>query len=107
MSLVANQVKHGEPIAISDNRFAVDQKRVGVQCRDGGDNEWKARAEIVAVPRDEPDTRANTARHDAKAVMLNFVYPAWGRRGAFEGDRRHSPMIPSPGRVRSRNDIRA
>ena len=35
------------------NRFAVDQKRAGGQCRNGGDNERKAR-EIIAVPRDEP-----------------------------------------------------
>ena len=48
------------------NRFAVDQKRAGGQCRNGGDNERKAR-EIIAVPRDEPDTPAITARHDAKA----------------------------------------
>jgi hypothetical protein len=29
MSLVADQVKDGKAVAISDNRFAVDQKRAG------------------------------------------------------------------------------
>jgi hypothetical protein len=34
------------------------------------------------VPRDQPDTGAIAPRHDAKAVMLDFVNPAWpGRRG--------------------------
>src|SRR6516164_361641 len=76
MSLVADQVKHSEAIAISDNRFAVDQKRAGGQCRNGSDNERKARCEIITVPRDEPDTRTISPGHNAKAIMFDFVNPA-------------------------------
>jgi hypothetical protein len=37
--------------------------------------------------------------------MLNFVQPP-GAGGTFAGDGKHGSIIPSPRRVRSRNDMR-
>src|SRR6516225_62785 len=97
MSLVADQVKHSEAIAISDNRFAVDQKRAGGQCRNGSDNERKARCEIITVPRDEPDTRTISPGHDAKAIMLDFVNPAGPGGRDFGGRGQTRLNYPQPG----------
>jgi hypothetical protein len=39
--------------------------------------------------------------------MLDFVQPSGPEGGAFAGDGRHGSTISKPGRVRSRNDMRA
>ena len=103
MSPVADQVKHGEPIAISDNRFAVDQKRASGQCRYGGDNEWKARAEIVAVAGDEADSCLSRRAMMRKPSCLISCSQSGPEGGALAGDAKHGSIMPSPGRVRSRN----
>jgi phage terminase large subunit len=39
MSLVANEVEHGETVAVGDNRLSIDQKRAGGQRRDRRNND--------------------------------------------------------------------
>ena len=80
ISLVANEVEHGETVAVRDDCFAVDQERPRWQCRDCRNNDWKATGEVIAVASDEPDTGAIEPGHDAKAIVLDFVNPAGARR---------------------------
>jgi hypothetical protein len=78
MSLVTDQVKHARPSPlVTLRRRSETSGRAAPNC---GDDEREARCEIVAVPRDEPDTRAITARQNAKGVMLDFVDPSLGRK---------------------------
>jgi hypothetical protein len=66
---------------LNDDRFAVDQARPRWQRRDSGGNERKARREIVAMARYEPDASPVAPRENADAVMLQFMQPARpGRR---------------------------
>ena len=65
-----------KPRSLVDDCFAVEQERSGRQRADGLDCERKPRREIMAVSTDQPDTGTVTPRHDAKAVMLDFVQPA-------------------------------
>jgi hypothetical protein len=53
-----------------------------------------------------PHAGSIAPRHDAKAIVLYFVNPAWPEGGTLAGFGKHGWMIPSPGRVRSRNDMR-
>ena len=39
-------------------------------------NDRKANSEVIAVAGDKPDAGTIAPRHDAEAVMLNFVNPA-------------------------------
>jgi hypothetical protein len=52
-TLMANEVEYGEAVAISDNRFPVDQERLGWQGRDCRNNDREATREVIAVARDE------------------------------------------------------
>jgi hypothetical protein len=85
MSLVANEIEHGETVAVGNDCFAVDQKRAGGQRRDCRNNDRKAISEVVAVSRDQPDTGLIATGHNSEAVMLNFVQPARSRWRAFGG----------------------
>ena len=52
----------------------------------------KSAGEIIAVAGDEPDTSAIAARHDAEAVVLDFVNPIRTAGGRLAGDGRHGSM---------------
>jgi hypothetical protein len=56
------QLEHREPGLVGNDGFAVDQAGVGWQCRDGGCDQGKGLAEIVAITGVEPHVRGVTAR---------------------------------------------
>jgi hypothetical protein len=83
VALSADKIEHGQSVVVGDNRFAVDQERApGQRCDRCGD-ERKARREIVALPRDQPNTGTIAPGHDAHAVMLYLVQPPITGRRAF------------------------
>jgi hypothetical protein len=83
VALVADQIKHGEAVVVTGNCLAVDHARTDGQgsdrCGDKGKAESGRRsysphasrvARVAAAMRDDP-----------KAIVLDFVNPAWpGRR---------------------------
>jgi hypothetical protein len=68
---MANEVEYGEAVAISDNRFPVDQERLGWQGRDCRNNDREATEKSLPWR-----VMSFSSGHDAEAVMLNFVQPA-------------------------------
>jgi hypothetical protein len=74
-AMTSDQLKDGKPVFVANDRFAVDQAWPCSQSRDSGGNERKARREIVAMARYEPDASAVAPRENADAVMLEFVQP--------------------------------
>jgi len=57
------------------NRFPVDQERAPGQRPDRCGDERKAGREIVALPRNQPNTRTVAPGYYAHAVMLYLVKP--------------------------------
>jgi hypothetical protein len=85
MTLAANEVEHGKAVAISDNRFTVDQERASGQRHNGGDGKRKPFCEIVTVTGDQANPGTVPAGHDAEAVVLDLVQPAIAARWPFGG----------------------
>jgi len=104
---MANEVEYGEAVAISDNRFPGDQERLGWQGRDCRNNDREATREVIAVARDEllagPSRRA-MMRKPSCLISCSQPGPDGGRSA---GDGKQGSIMPSPGRVRSRNDMGA
>lgn len=84
---LADEVKHGKAIVIADDRPAVDQTGSSWQCRNRQTNEREPTREIMAVARDQPDAVGIAARHKAKPVVFDFVYPARAGRRRLSGAR--------------------
>ncbi len=78
---------------------------MGGQSRHCIDGKRKPRREVVAVASNQPHTGTVALRQNAKTVMFDFMEPARPEGGALAGEGKHGSIIPSPGRVRSRNDI--
>jgi hypothetical protein len=79
---------------------------MGRQSRHCVDGRGKPRREIVAVASNQPHAGTVAPCQNAEAVTLDFVNPTGSRRRSFAGDGKHGSIIPSLGRVRSRNDMR-
>src|SRR5262245_34521227 len=79
-------LKNRNPIFITADRPAVDQAGAHRQrCRAYADQGVSVRP-VVPVARDQTDPRRVAADHEPKAVMLDFVHPAWtGRRALGSG----------------------
>jgi hypothetical protein len=63
-----DQLEHREPAVVADNGLAVDKARTHRQRRNGHNDEWKARGEIVAAAGEEPHAGGVPQRDDAEAV---------------------------------------
>jgi hypothetical protein len=100
VTLAPDQLEHGMPAIVGDDGLAVDQARAHRQRRDGGHRQREAPGEIVAVAGEQPHAGSVPQRHDAKAVVLDFVQPvrADGRR--LGGDGRQGSMKPTVPRLR-------
>ena len=71
----ANKVEHRKALLVGDDCLAVDQAGA---CRQSGNRrggQREAPGEIMAVARQEPHAGSVSPRHDAEAVMLDFVQP--------------------------------
>ena len=103
VALSANKVEHGQSVIVRDNRFAVDQERApGQRCDRCGD-ERKARREIVALPRDQPNTGTiapGMMRMPSCFISCSHPSPEGGRSA---GDGRQGRILPSGRRLRTRN----
>src|SRR6516165_3323453 len=107
MSLVADKVEHGETVAVGDDCFAVDQER---PRRQGGDAATMIGKRLVkslplrVISRTPAVSRRARMRKPSCLISCSQPGP---EGGALAGDGKHGSIIPSPGRVRSRNDMRA
>jgi hypothetical protein len=83
------------------NRLAVDQEPAAGQRPDRFDDERKPRCEIVALPRDQPNTGTVAPGHDPHPVVLDLVKPPITRGRPFGGgwqarsdaNTQHTPVI--------------
>ena len=95
----ADQVEHGKPTVVANDRFTVDDAGLDGQLLDSGRNEWKAVGEIMAVASYQPNAAAPPMRQDAKAVVLDLVNLARsGRR--FIGRARKARFKRGKGPIR-------
>ena len=76
----ADEVENSKPFLVGDDRLAIDEAGPCRQRRDSRGGQREAPCEIVAVTREEPHPIAVAPRHDAEAVVLDFVNPARPRR---------------------------
>jgi hypothetical protein len=78
--LVVQQIKHRQPVFVAGNRLAVDHARTDWQGGNRRGDQRKAGGEVIPRPRHELHTVAAAMRDDPKAVVLDFVNPAWACR---------------------------
>src|SRR5690348_1697698 len=71
--LSADQIEHGKPLLVAGDGFAVDYAGARRQPRDRRSDQGKAIGKIVAVAAEQSNAGAVAPRHDAEAVMLDFV----------------------------------
>ena len=76
----ADQVEYRKSVLVGDYRLTVDQARARRQTCDCRGDQGKAIGKIVAIAGEKSDAGAVSARHDAEAVMLDFVNPVWPSR---------------------------
>jgi hypothetical protein len=77
---VAQPLEHRDPVLIADDGLAVDQAGPRRQRARRRDDLRKAVREVIAFPREQSHTAFDPAGHDAEAVVLDFVNPAWACR---------------------------
>jgi len=73
--LPTDQVEYCKSLLVTGDGLAVDYAGV---CRQGSNRrggQREAASKIVALPGEKPHTVAVAPRHDAEAVMLDFVKP--------------------------------
>ena len=64
---------------VDRDRLAVEHARAHRQGSDRLDNEREAIREVVAVAGNQPHAIAVAVSENAKAVVFDFVNPAWAR----------------------------
>ena len=97
MSFTATR-RHGHiaPNAVADRaRGPRLRSSSDVEALDGRGDLRKARREIVAVAREQPDAIPVAQVEDAKAVVLDFVNPTGPAGGSFTDFGRQSAMAES------------
>jgi hypothetical protein len=75
LAAVAQSVEARQAIPITGHRFTIDQAGTHLKPVNGLDDERIARCPIVSVPGWQADADRVSARHQATAVMLDFVNP--------------------------------
>jgi hypothetical protein len=75
-----DKIEHRKPVFIADDSLAIDDARAQGQPLDSISGERESIGEVMAVARPQPHATASAVRHDAEAVMLDFVNPARPRR---------------------------
>ena len=83
--LAPQPLEHREPIVIAGDRLAIDQAGTRLEPVHGLDDERIARCPIVPVPRQQSYADGIPARHQAIAVMLDFVNPVRAARRSVGG----------------------
>ena len=85
VALTADQIEHRQTTLVGDNGFAVEQESMSGQSRYRVHGKGKPGREIIPVASNEPHTRTISPRHDAEAIMLDFVNPTGAGRRRLRG----------------------
>ena len=80
MAKSADKLEDGKALLVADDGLAVDQAGPRRQRARRRDDLRKAVREVIAFPREQSHTAFDPAGHDAEAVVLDFVNPAWACR---------------------------
>ena len=104
-AVTADQVKDGKAVLVANDRLAVDQARGNRQLADrlaikGKRDEKSFPARVISLT--PALSRRDRMRNPSCLISCSHPDP---EGGAFAGDGKHGSIIPSPWRVRSRNDI--
>ena len=105
MPLTAYELENRKSPLVANDCLAVDHARSPRQLGNRQGDEGKAARQVIAVARNQPHAACVQARHNTKAVVLDFVDPARpGWRSLGRGGQAVSLIAPRPRRaMRSRN----
>ena len=86
VAAAAQDVEPRQPALVAAHHLAVDQAGPHLEVVHGLDHERKAVRPVVAAPGNQPDADGIAPRHQAIAVVLDFVNPVGaGRRAVGRG----------------------
>ena len=78
----AQDVEPGEPALVAADHLPVDQAGPHLEVVHGLDHEREAVRPVIAAPGNQPDADGIAPRHQAVAVVLDFVNPVGAGRRA-------------------------
>ena len=70
------RLKTRQAIAITGNRFPIEQERTHLECAGSLGNQREASGPVVAIAGQQPDASRIPMHHHAEAIVLDLMHPA-------------------------------